>query len=705
MLFRCRCVLLLALVAAFPGLAPAQVPDALAQDAAAPAAAAEPAAAPDHDITLADYFTLAALTEVEVSPDGSLVATQELRWQTDSDERNADLWLTDTVTRERVQLTSDEAWDSAPTWSPDSQWLYFLSARTRGDGLTPPYNGRPQVFRLPASGEGPPQPVTTSPGGVEEFHLTTDGRWIYATLDYTKVEDGPWGELKQRHPYLGYAHGRPKLSQLWRIDLVTGESEKVYDPGRKIKSFAVGGNGRRVAMITTPDEREITFEGRSLVEVLDTVSGRLTRLPDQMWREQAPSPNGWIVKPCWNGAGEVLAFRVDYDGYPSEIYVAGFPADGQNWMRRIERSGEVHPGGPMAWRPNSEELCFLAEDRARNRLFGVPQAARRDGAGGLRVLTPGDVVVQPFSFSELGDLYVSMKAPEHDADVFQVVDGDYRRLTTINPQMAGWKLPQLRLVSWRSADGSEVEGVLELPPGWTPADGPLPTLVEIHGGPTASTFYAFRYWVYGRTLWAARGWAVLSPNYRGSTGYGDAFMTELIGHKNDRDVEDIEAGVDWLVAQGIADPDRLALTGWSNGGYLVNCLITRSDRWKAASSGAGVFDTVMQWSIEDTPGHVMNYSEGLPWTNAAGMHRSSPIYRAGAIRTPTVIHVGANDPRVPIQHSVSLHRALYDYLGVPVELVVYPATGHSLRLKSHRRAKLEWDLAWFDHWISGSDVD
>lgn len=183
---------------------------------------------------------------------------------------------------------------------------------------------------------------------------------------------------------------------------------------------------------------------------------------------------------------------------------------------------------------------------------------------------------------------------------------------------------------------------------------------------------------------------MLSPNYRGSTRYGDRFMTDLIGRKNDLDVKDILSGVDALVARGVADEERLAVTGWSNGGYLVNCLIAATDRFRAASSGAGEFDTVMQWATEDTPGHVVNFAPGLPWNAGAALHRTSPIYRAGAIRTPTLIHAGTHDARVPVQHGLALHHALFDY----------PGAGHSLSSYRHRRAKLSWDQAWFDHYAN-----
>lgn len=356
------------------------------------------------------------------------------------------------------------------------------------------------MFRAAAAAGAAAVPITSAPGGVESFRLGADGRWLYCVLDSQWLEDGVWGELKREFPELGYAHGRSLRSQLWRIDLASGEAERLIDPGRKIRSFAVAGDGGRVALITTPDEREISFEGRSWVQVWDAASGRLTRLPDDLWRARAPSPNGWIEQPCWSDAGDALAFRVDFDGYPSEIFVAGFDAGGRNWLRRVERSGEVHATGALRWRPDSDELCFSADQRARARIFGVAGAARREGGAPLRVLAPGDVVAEPFAFAAAtGALFAIVRGPGFAEDVFEVGPGGaLRQLTELNPQMREWKLPRLELLRWRGAGGVEVEGVLELPPDWRPEDGPLPALIELHGGPTASTYFAFRYWIYGR---------------------------------------------------------------------------------------------------------------------------------------------------------------------------------------------------------------
>jgi dipeptidyl aminopeptidase/acylaminoacyl peptidase len=243
-----------------------------------------------------------------------------------------------------------------------------------------------------------------------------------------------------------------------------------------------------------------------------------------------------------------------------------------------------------------------------------------------------------------------------------------------------------------------VEGILELPPDYKPGKA-IPLVVEIHGGPTSATRFHLQYWIYGRTLLSAKGFAVLSPNYRGSVGYGDKFLTDLIGHENDLDVEDILKGVDALVEKGIADPQRLGVMGWSNGGYLTNCIITKTGRFKAASSGAGIVDTVMEWGANDEPAYSMNLKKGLPWTQPDIYLKTSPTYALDKIRTPTLIHVGGGDVRCPPAHSRMLYRALKEYVNVPTELVVYPGEPHGLTKYKNRKAKMEWDVAWFERYI------
>jgi dipeptidyl aminopeptidase/acylaminoacyl peptidase len=195
---------------------------------------------------------------------------------------------------------------------------------------------------------------------------------------------------------------------------------------------------------------------------------------------------------------------------------------------------------------------------------------------------------------------------------------------------------------------------------------------------------------------------VLCPNYRGSTGYGDKFLADLIGNENDLDVKDIVAGIQHLVKVGIADPDRIAVMGWSNGGYLTNCLITMKDpqvKIRAASSGAGILDTVAEWGFNDEPAYPIVFKKGLPWEQPELYRKTSPSYGIGNVVTPTLIHVGGNDDRCPPGHSRMLYRALKEYRQVPTQLNVYPGQPHGLGKLSFRTAKMEWDLAWFDKYL------
>lgn len=653
----------------------------------------------NHDISPDDYFTLANIVDVTMSRDGSMVAFVDMRWQDGEDSRNLDIWVAPTVGDGAARrLTFDTAPDMSPVFSPDGEWVYFQSSIKRAGETKPPYDGKGQVWRIPTKG-GTAMPVTQSPANVQAFALAPDGNSLFYATESRHMPHDPFTPLQRDFDRLTYGHGVVKATRIERLNLVTWRTETVVEPDRVIYEFDVAPDGKRLAMLTMPTNELMTREGWSNVEILDLNTRKTVIVPDELFRAKAPSPYGWLLMPRWSPDGRDLAFHVGFDGYPPMIVVARVDGDKIS-TKSLPRPGEVHPEGALEWRPGSHEVCWTADDHARSRVVCVDA-----DSGKGRSLTKGDVVVELFAFSENSDaMVVSMGTVSHFPDLFMTDTrggrAAYRRLTDINPHTAHWKLPTVKVVSWTSSDGTKIEGILELPPGYE--NGKLPMAVELHGGPTDATRLNLRYWIYGRTLLAARGWALLSPNYRGSTGFGDKFMTDLIGHKNERDVADILSGVDAMVAQGIADPDRLAVMGWSNGGYLANCVISTTDRFKAASSGAGVIDTAMQWMIEDTPGHVINYHKGnFPWTNADLMRKTSPLYKAKNIHTPTLLHVGENDERVPPQHSKGLFRALHHYLKVPSHLVMYPGEGHGLTRRGSRMAKMKWDLAWLEYYVLG----
>lgn len=653
---------------------------------AAPVCAAERT----HQIEAADYFTIAGISSLAVAPDGSEAAWVEQRWCRDEDGRVGEIWRVNLEQGGAERITFNNVDAGGLQYGPDGEWLYY--AADDDDGST-------QIWRMEPDGENPHM-MTRVKDGIELWDLAADGSAIVYTVGVERTED-EWEELRDRYADLEYGHGITTFSEVRFLDLETWRTRTVFDGDRVVRDIDVSADGLTAALVTTPDNEVVHNEGWSRIDVLDLKTGELTKVTEKGWREDHPSPYGWIDAVDLNRAGNALTFTISFDGYPTRLYTAA--RDDASWrLREMDRPDGVSiVGGSCGWRAGSSNLLCEGDVDAAIHLYSIPSSETTAPASASRI-TSGDMTISRWTTDVSGEtLVVVSGALDAAHDLYRVqADRHAERLTTINPQIDSWILPTIQKVSWNAPDGRQVAGILELPPGWTPEDGPLPTIIEIHGGPTSATRYEMRFWIYGRTLLAAKGYALLSPNYRGSTGYGDDFLTELIGRENDIEVKDILAGADMLVERGIADADRLGVMGWSNGGFLTNALITQSTLFKVASSGAGVLDQVIQWATEDTPGHVVNFmGSRLPWDNPEHFVKASPLYAMHKVTTPTLIHVGGNDPRVPPAHSRGLYRALSIYLGIPTELVVYPGASHSLRTYTHREAKMAWDVAWIEKYL------
>lgn len=652
-----------------------------------------------HDITLEDYFTQADISQVSLSPDGKLAAYTEGRWQESTDDRKADLWVVEVASGKSRRLTHDRCAARSPLWTLDGQSIYFLANRKREGEKLPPFNGKAQVWRVSARG-GDVMPVTQVAEGIEAFALCDVANVLFFQVNQEKIQDD-WAGLRAKFKHLEYGHGIERLSQIWALNLDSFRSRKVVDNGRNIREFTATPDGASIAMITTPDDKVVSFEGQSRVDVFDVKARRFATVPEGAYRKDLPSPYPWLEHPAWSPNGRFLAFNAIFDGYPAEIMIVDFQSH-EPRVSKLPRPAGLHVkgyGSPLQWHDEST-LCFLGEEKARTRLTTASGIGTT--APAIANITPGDVVVESFSLQKGHDPIILLADPRNLADIFTVPakGASPRKITNVNPQAAAWKIPQLSTVSWKGAGGAAVEGILELPHDYKPGRK-IPLVVEIHGGPTTASYFKLQYWIYGRTLLPAKGYSVLCPNYRGSTGYGDKFTTDLLGRENDLDVTDILKGVDHLVELGIADPDKLAVSGWSNGGYLTNCIITKTPRFKAAISGAGIIDAVMEWGSNDEPAYTTVFKQGFPWNAADKYHKASPTYHLDKIRTPTLIHVGANDERCPPGHSRTLYRTLKEYVHVPTELVVYPGEGHGIMKYKNRRAKMEWDLAWLEKYVVG----
>lgn len=657
-----------------------------------------------HTITNDDFFGIGNMGNVQLSPNGKQAIWLESRWDKELDKAQKDLWLVDTKSRNTKRLTFTNESESSPQWSPDGEYVYYLVKQTHEDKKAP-FNGKSQVFRLAiASGEN--VPMTKEVEGVNAFQLSQDGKTLYFLGNKTTTDKDIWASMRATHSTPNYGHGKVATNPLYKLDLAHYQQSLILDDDKVVWEFSVNDDASKIARITTTDNELVNLEGWSDIEVFDTKTASNKVLSDSAWRDKAPSPYGWLLGLDWRDNNQQLAFRIDFDGHPGKLFVATPKNDN---VLEVARSGDVTlNSGDIKWRPNSNEICYRGADHGRVKLFCSEIDDNKQGD--TRTVVQGDLVIGSYSFSQDGKkLAFSHNSLEHFGDLF-IADAaskkaKYKRITNINPQVDSWVLPQISIVKWTAPDGAQVEGILDLPAGYKKGDGPLPLIVQIHGGPTSATPYALQHRSYGRSTFTANGWALLSPNYRGSTGYGDKFLTDLVGKEHDIEVADIMAGVDHLIEQGIVDGDKMAVMGWSNGGYLTNALISTTDRFKAASSGAGVFDQRLQWMLEDTPGHVVNFMEGLPWEKPEAYTHGSSLTHADKIKTPTLIHIGENDQRVPVGHAQGLYRALKHYLNVPVELVVYPGEGHGLSKYQHRAAKMDWDKKWFEHYVLGKTAE
>jgi dipeptidyl aminopeptidase/acylaminoacyl peptidase len=286
-----------------------------------------------------------------------------------------------------------------------------------------------------------------------------------------------------------------------------------------------------------------------------------------------------------------------------------------------------------------------------------------------------------------GDVYIwglSAPAPARVTRVFDYLTRDF-------------ELPRVKKIQWKGADGVTVEGILTYPLNYQEGKR-YPLVVNTHGGPAASDKLGFGSSMHYRPVLAAKGYAVLQPNYRGSTGYGNDFLRDMVGHYFRQAHLDVMSGVDYLIQRGIADPDRLVKMGWSGGGHMTNKIITFTDRFKAAASGAGAANWVSMYAHSDVRTHRTLWFGGTPWQKDAPISvywEHSPLKDAWKVKTPTIFLVGERDVRVPMAQSVEMHRALKSNR-VPTHLYVAPREPHGWGELRHGLFKMNVELDWFE---------
>jgi dipeptidyl aminopeptidase/acylaminoacyl peptidase len=636
-----------------------------------------------HVPTLDDLLGLKSAGGVRLSPDGRWAAYGVTETDLKQDAYVSQIWLVETASGRGFQLTRGEKSCSNPEWSPDGRWLSFTGSRV-GD--------KSQLFAIRPDG-GEAVALTKSETGVGGYEWSPDGRRIaYVTSDPTPKE------AKDRKDSLGdYEVIRREyvFSHLWTIDVEAAFKEPQSGTSRtKGRDFTMGSfswspDGARIAFSAAVNA-DLINGGTSDIYVLD--------LQDDAVRKIVATP-GPDSSPRWSPDGRSIVFSsaMGKPGYFAlNTRLAIVPAEGGT-PRSLTDAFDESPSF-VAW--TADGIYFAASQKMSAHLFRLnPSSLKIE-----RITAPDAFVGSGFSFARDGKTFAFTSASPTTLSEVCVSGLPFvpRALTHMTDQAASLVLGTREVVSWKSKDGTPIDGVLIKPADFNPSRK-YALLCVIHGGPTGTDRPLLlspdaRY--YPSDIWAARGALILKVNYRGSAGYGEAFRRLNYRNLGVGDAWDVISGVDFLVAKGWVDPARVGCMGWSQGGYISAFLTTSSDRFKAISVGAGISNWATYYYNTDITPFTINYLGDDPADDPAIYQKTSPMTTIKKAKTPTLIQHGEFDRRVPIANAYELRQGLEDR-GVPVELVVYKGYGHGITKPKSMRAVMSHNLAWFGHYIFG----
>jgi len=626
------------------------------------------------------------------APDGAsfaFLSNRETGEDEDDDEQQIYLMRSDGG--EARKLTSAEHGVADFSFSPDGAWLVFRSGE----------DGREQLHRMPVDGmfEAEAVLITDGEAGVDDWDWSPDG----VTIHFTRPDD--FDEDDHRRRDLGFTvdvrNAMTPLSSLWSVDVAAARERRLTnDPSYSVEGFVVADDGRWLSFTggsTERYERNITGERLYADQyLLELATGNVERLTDNYEVGEGAtqfSPDGrWIAFSAPDDLEQ-------YSMTENRIYLREV-TDRGGAFRKLGSSFDQSLSIDF-WSEDGSTIYFNAGVKVTTQLHALDIARDR-----VRQITNERAALSVERDEDTGVLLIEYSDPHTPPTVFTVDGLDdvddrsaWTRLVAINPQIDEIALGEEVEVEWTSTDGKTVGGVLVYPVGYEEGTR-YPLIVAIHGGPASADVLRFN-GGYNAQVYAGAGYAVLKPNYRGSRNYGNAHRTDIVGDYFTLGYDDIMTGVDHLIEEGIADPDRLGALGWSAGGHWSNWILTQTDRFKAISSGAGTMNWISMYAQSDVQRNRQYYvGDGFLYEDFDTYFDQSPLKYITNAKTPTMIHVVEGDPRVPSPQSVELHMALKK-LNVPTELFMYPGRSHGIPDPRNRLVKAVSEMAWMDHYVRG----
>jgi len=624
---------------------------------------------------IVDLLSVPRLSEPELSPDGreAVFVRSDADWK--SGKRISHIWRVGLSGGQPRQITNGTDNETGPRWSPDGKTIAFIARR--GD------DEFEQIYLLSTDG-GEARRLTAHGSKVSDISWAPDGSALYFIAPDVKTVDE---KARDRVKDDVYAYDENyKQTHLWKVTVATKSETAITSGDYSITNYELSEDGRKLAVHRAPTPLLGSGDDSEVWAMNADGSGAVQLTKNRVQENNAEvSPDGSQVLFV---SGANAKFENYYNG---RLFIV--PASG-GASRVLIGESEPYAVDRAFWSKDGKSIYFLANLGVHAELFVVPASG-----GKPRQLTDGKHNLSAVSTS--GDrLIFTIGDSTSGGDVWTIGPADVapRRLTRVFDYLTrDFKLGRQEASQWKGADGVTVEGIVTFPVDYQPGQK-YPLAVMTHGGPQAADKYGIGSTTYEFQVLAGLGYVTLQPNYRGSTGYGDPFLRGMVGHYFEQAHLDVMTGVDELVRRGIADPDKMVKMGWSGGGHMTNKIITFTDRFKAAASGAGAANWVSMYAQSDIRAFRTPWFGGTPWQKDAPIDvywSHSPLKDVAKVTTPTIFFVGEKDPRVPMPQSIEMYRALKSN-GVPTHLYVAPREPHGWTELRHQLFKLNTEIEWFE---------